>query len=95
MYLNPLPVQMPSITSVVTFWIRQDRQHTGLPRQVADNVNRWILDDWPLDGHVFRILPTEESSRSALEAIGCRRIDLDVPGDARPYLWFAPRSTKL
>lgn len=79
-YVNPLPVQMPSIKAVVTFWIRQDRQHTYLPRQVADMVNDWILDDWPLDGHVFRILPAEISSRSALEAIGCRRRNLDLPG---------------
>lgn len=95
LYLKPLPIldplaaHVPSITAVVTFWIRQDRQHTDLPRQVAEKVNRWILDGWPLGGHVFRVLPTEDSSCSALDAIGCRAIDLDVPGEERPYLWFA------
>jgi Acetyltransferase (GNAT) domain len=95
LYLNQPPAQMPAASARVTFWIRQDRQHTDLPTQVASEVNRWLVDHWPLDAHVFRILPTEETSRSALETIGCRRIDLDVPGESRPYLWFAPPVTRL
>lgn len=94
-YLNPAPTQLATASARVTFWIRQDRQHLDLPRQVAFEVNRWILDSWPLDTHVFRILPTEISSRAALEAIGCQRIEIDDPGESRPYLWYAPRGTAL
>jgi len=102
-YLNPLHAYLtqvgasestlasvPSVSAMVTFWIRQDSQHTDLPRMVAAEVNGWILDDWPLDTHVFRVLPAEISSRSALEGIGCPRVDLDLPAEPRPYLWFAP-----
>lgn len=89
-YLNPPPAPMTAASARVTFWIRQDHQHTDLPSQVASDVNRWLRDDWPLDTHVFRILPTEISSRAALEAIGCQRIQIDQPGESLPYLWYAP-----
>jgi RimJ/RimL family protein N-acetyltransferase len=94
-YLNPSPRGMPIASARTTFWIRQDLQRTDLPRDVAGEVNRWLLDDWPLDTHVFRVLPDEESSVTALDGIGCRRIDLDLPDEPRPYLWFAPPGIRL
>jgi RimJ/RimL family protein N-acetyltransferase len=89
-YLNPPSAGLAATSARVTFWIRQDRQRTDLPRLVAGAVNRWLLDVWPLDTHVFRIMSAETASRSALEAIGCTQIVVDDPGESRPYLWFAP-----
>jgi len=94
-YLNPPPAQLPTNSARITFWIRQSRQHTDLATQVAVDVNRWLLDDWPLDAHVFRLLPSEQSSVAALKATGCRRIDIDEPAQTRPYLWFAPPTVRL
>ena len=94
-YLNPPPVQLAEASAIVTFWIRQDCQHTDLPRTAVSEVDRWLVDEWPLDTYLFRVLPAEIASRSALEAIGCRRVELDLPGEPRPYLWFAPPDLRL
>jgi RimJ/RimL family protein N-acetyltransferase len=94
-YLNPSPPGLPSASAKVTFWIRQDRQHTDLPRAVVERMNRWLVDDWPLDAHVFRILPTETSSRSALESIGCQAVAIQQADEPRPYLWFVPPDNAL
>lgn len=100
-YLNPLReylsrAEAPSHlvdrtlpdTAMVTFWLRQDQQDTGLPEVVVEAVNDWILDEWPLTGHLFRVLPGERSSRVALDRLGLQRVRLPLPGDERPYLWY-------
>lgn len=100
-YLNPLREylsraeapshlvdQTPPDTAMVTFWLRQDQQDTGLAEVVVEAVNDWILDEWPLAGHLFRILPGERSSRVALDRLGLQRVRLPLPGDERPYLWY-------
>ena len=103
LYLNPLdeylrragagPDVLDSLASrsaMVTFWLRQDQQGTGLAEAVAAAVNRWLLDDWPLDTHLFRVLPGERSSRTALERLNLRPVRLELPGEKRPYLWYQP-----
>ena len=91
----PLVAALPPASSMVTFWLRQDQQDTGLADEVVRAVDAWLLRDWSLDLHLFRVLPVERSSREALETCGLRRVDLDLPGEKRPYLWFGrldPRS---
>jgi RimJ/RimL family protein N-acetyltransferase len=66
---------------MVSFWIRQDQQDSGLADAVAAAVDDWLRGEWPLTRHVFRVLPCESSSRAALERLGLR-------DDSRPYLWF-------
>lgn len=75
---------------MVTFWLRQDQQDTGLAEAVAGAVNDWLLDDWPLAMHCFRVLPDERSSRFALERLNLRKTRLTLPGEPRPYLWYQP-----
>lgn len=100
-YLNPLREYLsraeapshlvdrtPPDTAMVTFWLRQDQQDTGLPEVVVEAVNDWILDEWPLAGHLFRVLPGERSSHVALDRLGLQRVRLPLPGDERPYLWY-------
>lgn len=75
---------------MVTFWLRQDQQDNGLAEAVADRVNDWLLNDWPLGRHVFRVLPDERSSRRALQRLNLLQTHLTLPGDGRPYLWYQP-----
>jgi hypothetical protein len=80
----------PSASAMVTFWLRQDQQDTGLAVAVVEAVNAWLLNDWPLAMHLFRVLPDETSSRMAAERLGLRQTHLTLPGEARPYLWYQP-----
>lgn len=102
-YLNPLHDYLrrvgadahtldaiPANSAMVTFWIRQDLQHTGLTDEVAEGIHTWLRTRWRWATYVFRILPGERTSRSALERLPLRRVDLDLPGEERPYLWYEP-----
>lgn len=82
--------RMPSSSAVVTFWLRQDRHDTGLAEMVVEAVHEWLLSEWPLTTHLFRVLPDERSSRRALDRLDLRTIHLDLPGEPRPYLWYQP-----
>lgn len=82
--------QTPLDSAMVTFWLRQDQQETGLAELVVKAVNDWILDEWPLNGHLFRVLPGERSSCVALDRLGLRKVRLALPGDERPYVWYQP-----
>ena len=73
---------------MVTFWVRQDQLETGLVEAVAEAGNGWLLSEWPLRAHLFRILPAERASRRALERLSLSRVQLPLPGDERPYLWY-------
>ncbi|MGA8846175.1 MAG: hypothetical protein WB471_06130 [Nocardioides sp.] len=101
LYLNPLreylqrsdadPQLLEAVqpaSALVSFWLRQDRQGTDLADVVVEAVNDWLLSEWPLATYVFRVLPAERSSCDALERQNLRRIQLDLPGDQRPYLWY-------
>ena len=102
LYLNPLrdyllraeaPRQLvdetPLDAAMVTFWLRQDQQHTGLAEVVVEAVNDWILDEWPVSAHLFRVLPEERSSCAALDGLGLRKVRLALPGEKRPYVWYS------
>lgn len=101
LYLNPLREYLlraeaprrlvdetPLDSAMVTFWLRQDQQDTGLAEAVVKAVNDWILDEWPLTAHFFRVLPGERSSCVALDRLGLRMVRLALPGEARPYIWY-------
>jgi hypothetical protein len=79
---------MPEASGMVTFWIRQDQQDTGLSYAVARAISGWLATDWPLEKSLFRVLPGERSSRRALEQLQLQRVELRLPAEARPYLWF-------
>ena len=82
----------PPESAMVTFWVRQDRLHTALPTVVLEAVNAWLLHDWPVRGHVFRLVPGEHRmARGALERLPLRRLALELPGESRAYLWYRPR----
>jgi len=100
-YLNPLRAYLrragadpetvgaiPEASTMVTFWIRQDQQDTGLSYAVAKAISGWLAMDWQLEKCLFRILPGERSSRRALEQLQLQRVELQLPAEARPYLWF-------
>lgn len=80
----------PPASAMVTFWLRQDQQENGLAEAVAETVNDWLLNDWPLGRHLFRVLPDERSSRRALQRLNLLQTQLTLPGDERPYLWYQP-----
>lgn len=79
---------VPSASAMVTFWLRQDQQETDLADVVVEAVNDWLLTEWPLSTYVFRVLPDERSSCTALERQNLRRTHLPLPGDVRPYVWY-------
>lgn len=94
-YLNPLREFLervgaepagPEPAAMVTFWLRQD--HAELADAVVSAVQGWLRDDWPLARWLYRVLPGERSSRRALERLGLPRVELRLPGDPRPYLWY-------
>lgn len=80
--------QTASASAMITFWIRQDQQDAGLAEVMVEAVNDWILDEWPLTTHFFRVLPGERSSRAALDRLGLEKVHLALPGDQRPYIWY-------
>jgi hypothetical protein len=80
----------PQRSAMVTFWVRQDQQDTGLAEALAAAANDWLLHDWPLEMHLFRVLPDERSSRMALEGLELTQTHLELPGEERPYLWYQP-----
>ena len=102
LYLNPLRAYLARVEAdeqtlatyaagravMVTFWIREDRERE-LSAPVAAAVARWLRTSWRLDARLFRALPAERASVSALDGSGLARVDLDLPGERRPYLWFA------
>jgi RimJ/RimL family protein N-acetyltransferase len=93
LYVNPLRAHgLAHPAAMVTFWLRQDLQESGLADAVVAAVDDWLTSDWPVATHYFRVLPGERSSRAALDRL-LPRVDLDVPGETRPYLWYgSPRS---
>lgn len=106
LYLNPLREYLGRVqaeervvhafapdSAMVTFWVRQDHQATGLAEAVAEAANDWLVHDWPLDMHVFRVLPEERSSRVALERLSLTQVHLSLPGEVLPYLWYQPDSS--
>lgn len=101
LYLNPLREYLqraqadpqfldavPPASAMVTFWLRQDQQDTGLADAVVQAVNDWLLTEWPLAAYAFRVLPAERSSRTALDRQSLRKTHLSLPGDSRPYIWY-------
>lgn len=103
LYLNPLReylthvsaprdlvATVPSASAMVTFWLRQDQQATNLAEDVVREVNDWLMRDWPLSMHLFRVLPREWSSCDALERVGLSEVAMSLPGETRPYRWYAP-----
>lgn len=106
LYLNPLadyldrvgaqPVIRESYgpaSAMVTFWLRQDLESADRARTVAEAVDGWIRDEWPLDAHVFRVLPTERCSVTGLQAAGFDLLALSLPGQHSGYLWFSRTHT--
>ena len=81
---------VPPASAMVTFWLRQDQQDTGLADVLVDAVNDWLLTDWPVATHLFRVLPQERSSCAALDRLGLRRLHLSLSDDPRPYVWYQP-----
>jgi RimJ/RimL family protein N-acetyltransferase len=103
LYLNPLRQflerseagpglldAVPPHSAMVTFWLRQDQQDTGLADVVAEAVNEWLLTEWPFPAHVFRALPGERSSCAALDRLKLQQIRIALPDDPRPYRWYQP-----
>lgn len=83
----------PSASAMVTFWLRQSQQDTGLADVVVEAVNDWLVTEWPLQTHLFRVLPAERSSCAALDRMNnLHRFSLTLPGEPRPYLWYQPVS---
>lgn len=102
-YLNPLRAYLrrvqadervvdhfPQDTAMVTFWVRQDQLETGLVEAVAEALDEWLVSEWPLRAHLFRILRAERTSRRALERLNLSRVHLALPADEPPYLWYQP-----
>lgn len=79
---------VPSPSAMVTFWLRQDQQDTGLADIVVEAVDDWLFSEWPLATHLFRVLPDERSSCRALDHLSFRKTRLSLPGETRPYLWY-------
>ena len=102
LYLNPLRDYLTRVDAgeqtlatyavgravMVTLWIREDRERE-LSAPVAAALARWLRTSWTFDARLFRALPAEHASVSALDGLGLARVDLDLPGEQRPYLWFA------
>ncbi len=103
LYLNPLGAYLqrsqadarlldavPGASAMVTFWIRQDHHETALTAAVVGAVNDWLLDEWPLATHVFRVLPDERESCLALDQLELHQTRLELPAEPRPYRWYVP-----
>lgn len=101
LYLNPLRDYLlraaaeaefletiPSASAMVTFWLRQDQQTTDLAEHLVSAVNHWLSHEWPLSMHLFRVLPQERSSCTALDKSGLRQTRVPLHDEARPYLWY-------
>lgn len=68
-FLQRYPVAGASTTdasAIVTFWIQQEHQGSGLPESVVAAVDGWVRAEWPFDEHLFRVnlLSNAHSRRS-------------------------------
>lgn len=101
LYLNPLREYLlraaadpefletiPVASAMVTFWLRQDQQDTDLAEDLVNAVNHWLEEEWPLAMHLFRVLPKERASWSALDRAGLRQARVPLRSEVRPYLWY-------
>ena len=106
LYLNPLADYLDRVdapfavrerygraAAMVTFWLRQDIENPDLAQTVADAVDTWIRDEWPLNTHIFRVLPAERSSIIGLQTAGFDPVEIFLPGQNLPYLWFSRSHT--
>lgn len=102
LYVNPLSDYLdrvdaaPAIreryrqaAAMVTFWLRQDLENSGLAQTLVDALDSWIREDWPLNTHIFRVLPAERSSVIGLRTAGFHPVEIPLPGQNPPYLWFS------
>jgi hypothetical protein len=85
----------PSAAAMVMFWIRQDLQTSGLLTRFVAALNDWLLHDWPLDTHVFRLLPAETASLQAVLTLPVHRIQLTLTDETRPYVWYQPSTARM
>lgn len=73
-------------STMVTFWLRQSEQSTGLAKDVVHELNMWLKSDWQFDRFCFRVNPRELNSIEALRVNGLREaFSLSTP---LPYLFF-------
>lgn len=86
---DALLAEVSDATAIITFWVRQDWQHTLLASQVVAGVHSWLLAEWPFDDHVFRVNPTEHGSIRALEQCGFyTRFEVTMDEPPYHYLFF-------
>ncbi|MGF0116718.1 GNAT family N-acetyltransferase [Promicromonospora sp. Marseille-Q5078] len=97
LYVRPLDGPLPGAagdrggsapSAMVTFWVRQDEQTTGLVDEVVRAVQDWLRTAWPLAAHVFRVLPAEVASCAALDRLGLERVQIGPRYEDRPYRWY-------
>jgi hypothetical protein len=74
-------------TAMITFWVRQDRQHTPLASHIITAVHDWLLSKWPFDDHVVRVNSAEHASIQALEQSGFQ-VRFEVTMDEPPHHYF-------
>ncbi len=86
---DTLLAQVAETTAMVTFWIRQEQQHTALARHVVAAIHPWLQEAWPFAGHVFRVNQAEDSSIRALEQCGLQvRFALDIATAPYHYRFY-------
>ena len=86
---SALVAQVAETTAMITFWVRQEHQHTSLALHVVSAIHNWLREDWPFADHVFRVTQEEYTSVRALEQSGLQvRFDLDITTSPYHYRFF-------
>jgi RimJ/RimL family protein N-acetyltransferase len=66
-------------SAMVTFWIRQDHQDTGLAGIVAEGVSTWLAADWPLQACLASSAPGRRWSGSSSGKSACASLVRTAP----------------
>jgi len=80
-----LPLSAIHSAAIATFWLIDDDSRRATAADVVSMIERWT-DAWGVAPIVFRCLPEERESVSALEGAGMIR--LEASEQPLPYLWF-------
>jgi len=80
-----LPEATIRSTALVTFWLVDDESQRPTAAEVVRVIEGWTAA-WRAAPVVFRCLPEESETVSALEGAGLERVD--ASGQPLPYLWY-------
>ncbi len=76
-------------SAMILFWLCRARRDQDFAYQLLNTLHHWLIHDWDLDDHLFRVYPTDVITVQALQAAGLRlHFSLDTAVMPTPYVFY-------